>query len=76
MGWEIIAVYVIAALAAGYSYYMAQKAGRNMSQATAGKFEVPTAEDGRPIPWLFGTREIKSMNVEWYGDGRTEPIQK
>ena len=31
-------------------------------------FQVPTAEYGRPIPWLFGTRKIKDPNIIWYGD--------
>ena len=31
-------------------------------------FQVPTAEYGRSIPWLFGTRKIKDPNIIWYGD--------
>jgi hypothetical protein len=31
-------------------------------------FQVPTAEYGRSIPWLFGTRKIKDPNCIWYGD--------
>ena len=34
--------------------------------------EGPTAEAGRPIPVVFGTCEINSPNVLWYGDRRTE----
>ncbi len=30
--------------------------------------ENPTADAGRPIPRLFGTKEIKGLNVLWYGD--------
>jgi hypothetical protein len=29
---------------------------------------VPTAEEGRVIPILFGTRDLKSANCVWYGD--------
>lgn len=73
MEWVVYAVVVLAAAAA--SYYAAQRAQR-MSNATMGKIEAPTAEDGKPIPWLFGTREIAGANVEWYGDVRADPIQK
>lgn len=39
-------------------------------------FSVPTAEVGRPIPWLFGTRKIKDPNCIWYGDLRTNRKKK
>jgi len=35
---------------------------------------VPTAEEDRPIPVLFGTQLIRGPNVVWYGDLSTEPI--
>jgi len=41
-----------------------------------GTVETPTAEEGRAIPVLFGTRVIKSVNVVWYGDIRTEAVRK
>lgn len=37
---------------------------------------VPTAEVGKEIPVVFGTKDIKSANVVWYGDIRTVPIKK
>ena len=43
--------------------------------ATIADFDVPTAEDGREIPVLFGTREVQGPNVVWYGDMRTEAIK-
>ena len=30
--------------------------------------EAPTAEEGRPIPVVFGTYVVKSPNIVWYGD--------
>lgn len=30
---------------------------------------VPTAEQGKPIPVLFGTRLISQPNVVWYATG-------
>ena len=36
---------------------------------------VPTAEQGKPIPMLFGTRIIGSPNVVWWGYPRNTKIQ-
>ena len=38
-------------------------------------FDVPVAEDGRAVPWIFGEGEIKGYNVVYYGDLGTEPIK-
>ena len=38
--------------------------------------QTPTAEIGREIPVLFGTRKIEGPNVVWYGDLRTVAIKK
>ena len=38
-------------------------------------FQVPTAEDGREIPVLFGTRDLSGPNVVWYGDLRTKAVK-
>jgi hypothetical protein len=38
--------------------------------------KVPTAEEGRPIPVLFGTRDIQNQNVVWYGDLATQAVKK
>jgi hypothetical protein len=42
--------------------------------ATLEDFSVPTAEQDRPIPVIFGTVWITGPNVVWYGDLRTEGI--
>lgn len=39
-------------------------------------FSAPTAEAGREIPVVFGTRVIKSANVVWYGDLKAVAIKK
>jgi len=39
-------------------------------------FDVPVAEVGKEIPVLFGTREIQTPNVVWYGDLRAIAIRK
>ncbi len=40
----------------------------------AGTLEVPTAEEGGPIPVVFGTVVIKASTVVWTGDAKTKPI--
>lgn len=39
-------------------------------------FDVPTAEQDRPIPVVFGTVTVSGPNVIWYGNLRTEAIKK
>ena len=40
------------------------------------EIQAPTAEIGREIPVLFGTRKMDGPNVVWYGDLRTVPVKK
>lgn len=35
---------------------------------TLDEFSLPTAEEGRSIPWIFGTMKIMDPNIIWYGD--------
>jgi uncharacterized protein (DUF2062 family) len=38
-------------------------------------FEIPTAEEGRAIPVIFGTVTVKGPNVTWYGDLRRSAVK-
>lgn len=42
--------------------------------ASLSDFNLPTALQGRPIPYLFGTTLNKGPNCFWYGDLLIEPI--
>ena len=44
--------------------------------ATLTDVEVPTAEEGRPIPVVFGVVMLRGANVVWYGDLEADPIKK
>lgn len=70
--WWYISVFVVA-LVVSYAY-----APKPQSQPPAGlgDVKVPTAEEGREIPVLFGTRYIEGPNVVWYGDLKTVAIRK
>jgi hypothetical protein len=39
-------------------------------------FDVPTADEDRPIPVVFGEIEITGANVLWYGDLASTKIKK
>lgn len=38
-------------------------------------FDIPTADEGRPIPVVFGTVRVTGSNVIWYGNLRADPIK-
>lgn len=48
---------------------------QNAKPASLADFQVPVAEEGVEIPVAFGTVNIKSPNVVWYGDLVLQPIK-
>lgn len=44
--------------------------------ASLSDVDVPTAEEGRPIPVVFGSVLLRGANVVWYGDLEADPIKK
>lgn len=72
-----ITMLVFLAISVGVSYLLRPKQKvNNAKPATESDFDFPTAEEGRPIPVLFGTRRITAPNVVWYGDISSTPIRK
>ena len=73
-GWEWLAVQlVLMIVSTAISMSMAPDAPTNPN-AEAGKLETPTAEEGSPIPVIFGTVIVKRSNVVWYGDSLVTDI--
>ncbi|APL99214.1 MAG: hypothetical protein EAS51_12380 [Microbacteriaceae bacterium] len=72
MVWWYVAVFVAALVV---SYALTPKP-QNQKPAAFEDLQLPTAEEGREIPVVFGTRDIKSSNVVWYGDLRTVAVKK
>lgn len=72
MAWVYAVVFIIALVV---SYSMTPKP-ETRPPAGLDEFQVPTAEVGREIPVLFGTRYLHGPNVVWYGDLRTVPVKK
>ncbi|KRG85663.1 hypothetical protein H7691_11790 [Stenotrophomonas sp. CW117] len=44
--------------------------------ASLSDVDAPTAEEGRPIPVVFGSVLLRGANVVWYGDLAADPIRK
>jgi len=43
--------------------------------SSTGDFDVPTAEEGRPIGLIFGTCKVSGPNVTWWGDLKVKAIK-
>lgn len=69
--WAAIAVLVISVLV----QYALQPKTPQPQAAELKDFYAPTADEGRPVPVVFGTVLVRSANVVWYGDLRTTPIR-
>jgi len=69
--WQYIIVLVISALV---SYALAPKPTQPPKPSLE-DFDFPTAEEGRPIPVVFGTAWISGPNILWYGDLDTTAIR-
>lgn len=77
--WTAFFVYVaISTVVSAASYLLQRKPPRpdTPKPATLDQFDVPTAEEGRSIPVVFGTVWHESPNVVWYGDLRTEAVKE
>lgn len=57
------------------SWYLRPEPPPGPEAAGLEDIDVPTAEAGKPVPVLFGRRQIKAPNVIWYGDLRAVPIK-
>ncbi len=64
MGWYYVAFVVASVI---ISIALAPKpAGEK--PPSLDELDIPTAEEGLPIPIVFGTVVVQSPNVVWYGD--------
>lgn len=64
--WEAIIFAVIAL--GGMVASRILSARRKPKQQEIESLEVPSASEGRPIPVVFGTVDLKNSNVVWWGD--------
>lgn len=72
MAWFYL-IYFIVALVITFAM---QPKPQSQKAAGLGDIQAPTAEEGREIPVLFGTKEVTGPNVVWYGDLAVVAIKK
>jgi len=72
MAWLYLVYFVVALV---ISFAMTPKP-QSQKPAGIGDIQAPTAEIGREIAVLFGTREITGPNIVWYGDLRVVALKK
>lgn len=57
--------------------YLAPKPNvTNAKPSGLDEFDIPTAQSGRAVPVVYGTRKIDGANCVWYGDLGTQAITK
>jgi hypothetical protein len=69
--WLFIAYLVVVIAAA---VFLTPK--NNLPDVDKEAFETPTAKEGDVIPVAFGTVDVKSPNVVWYGNTKAVAIRK
>lgn len=70
MFWQVV-IWVVTTVIS----YALQPKPKSPKAAGIGEFTVPTAEEGREIPVLFGTRDISGPNTVWYGHLKTKKVK-
>jgi len=68
--------YLVVIVVAGAGFGRARAETPEPKPASLSDVDAPTAEEGRPIPVVFGTVLLRGANVVWYGDLAAEPIRK
>jgi hypothetical protein len=71
MAWPLWVAYIILAVA---MVAMSPKP-QNTKPPALSDLKAPTADDGREIPVLFGTRVLSAPNVVWYGHMKTKAVK-
>lgn len=74
MVWNFVVQLAILVVAAYVSVALAPKP-EIPPPAELDDFDVPTADETRAIPVVFGTVWVKGPNVMWYGDLRSTAIK-
>jgi hypothetical protein len=75
--WSFVFQIVASLALTALSYALAPRP-KTASPRAAGldDLTLPTAEEGRPIPVVFGTVLLRAPNVVWAGDLKVTPIRK
>jgi hypothetical protein len=77
MVWNFVVQIVASLVLTAISYALSPKPKTGAPKAAGlDDFDLPTAEEGRPIPVVFGTVLLRGPNVVWAGDLKVDPIRK
>lgn len=71
---QLVYYAIVLVISAVISYAMAPKPTKPKPAALR-DFDVPTAEEGRPIAVLFGDYLVEDPNVLWWGDLSSKPVK-
>lgn len=69
-----IFVQLLVYLVSSYISYRLTPKPQVVNAEASTDYQAPTAEEGRPVPVVFGTVWLQSPNVVWYGDVQATPI--
>ena len=58
------------------THLLIKNSGNFIDPAELEDFEIPTVDEGREIPVVFGTKLVTGANVVWYGDLRSEEVKR
>lgn len=72
MGWEYVVVLIISAIIA----VALQPKPPRPKPPSLQDLDVPTTEQGRELPWVFGEWLHRDPNCVWWGDLYTTAIKK
>lgn len=74
--WPAWVIYtIITVVSAGIAIALSPKPPKP-KPASIEDFQIPTSEEGRPLPVIFGTVRVRGPNVLWYGDLWTVAIRE
>lgn len=70
MGFDPLSLFIQVAigLAIAAVGYVLMPKPKKAKPPEAQDLQDPTADAGRPIPVVFGTMDVKGVNILWYGD--------
>ena len=71
---QLILTVVLAAIS--YALQPTPKTPKGQKPFALGDFDLPTAQEGRPIPIVFGKRFIQGPNVTWSANLRAVQIEE
>ena len=72
--WNFVIQLVIMA-AIAYFTMPKPKQPQKMKPISLEQFDIPTAEEGRPVQVLFGKKFVAAPNVVWFGHLRSVPVK-